>query len=101
LPNELAQVIDHSSRAQRAVVVTELTPLLRAQPHWTVFDAVADLDNRYIAPALTAVSDRRLQSVSLIANNMELHVERSDRRKFWRRRRPGLSSLTASPATTK
>jgi hypothetical protein len=99
LPSELAQVIDHS-QAQRAVVVTELTPLLHAQPQWTVFDAVADLDRRYIAPALTALTDDRLQGVSLIANNMALRVERSDRLKFWRRRRPGLAGLTAGPAKT-
>ena len=99
LPAELAQMIGHS-QARRAVVVTELTPLLHAQPQWTVFDAVADLDHRYIAPALTALTDGRLQGVSLIANNVELRVERGDRLKFWRRRRPGLTGLTVDPAGT-
>jgi hypothetical protein len=99
LPFELAQVIDRS-QSQRAVVVTELTPLLHAQPHWTVFEAVADLDRRYIAPALTALTDGHLQGVSFVANDMELRVERGDRLKFWRRRRPGLSGLTAGPAKT-
>ena len=100
LPAELAQVIAHT-QAQRALVVTELTPLLHAQPHWTVFDAVADLDHRYMAPALTALTDGRLQGVSFIANNVELRVERGDRLKFWRRRRPGLTGFIAVPGGTR
>ena len=75
------------------VTEAEVTSLLHANPQWTVLDAVADIDRRIIAPTLDALNDQRYQAVTLIANNVEMRMNRSDRLKFWRPRRPGLSGL--------
>lgn len=72
---------------QRAALVTEITPLLHTNPHWTVFEALADLDHRFIAPALVALRRGATAAVVLIANDIQLRVERGDFLKFWRRRR--------------
>ena len=90
LPNTLADVI---GCAQRAVLVDEITPLLHANPQWTLFEAAADIDRRLIGPALTALHARRLEAVTLIANNLEMRVSRGSRLRFWRPRQPGLSGL--------
>ena len=40
---------------QHTCLVTEISPLLHANPTWSLLDAIADLDRRCIAPALTAL----------------------------------------------
>jgi hypothetical protein len=90
LPNTFAEV---NGCAQRVLVVTEVTPLLHANPQWTLFEAVADIDRRLMAPVLTALHAGGLAAVTFIANNLQMRVSRTDRLKFWRPRQPGLSGL--------
>ena len=75
------------------VAEAEVTSLLHADPQWTLFDAVADIDRRIIAPTLNALNERCYEAVTLIANNVEMCLHRSDRLKFWRPRQPGLTGL--------
>ena len=91
----LASLSRATAPGQPDLIVTEaeVTSLLHANPQWTVFDAVADIDRRIIAPTLDALNDRRCQAVTLIANNVETRMNRGDRLKFWRPRRPGLTGL--------
>jgi hypothetical protein len=90
LPDSL--VVD-SEPASRVVLIGEVTPLLHANPQWTVTDAVADIDRRFLSPALATLNDRRVEKVTLIANNLQVQLRRNDRLKFWRPRQPGLTGL--------
>ncbi len=72
----------------RMALVAGLTPLLQANPHWTIFQALADFDQHFIAPAVAALRAGEVASVRLIANDVQLHVNRRDALKLWRRR-PG------------
>jgi len=72
--------------AQRAVLVTEITSLLQANPGWTMFEALAHLDRAFIMPAIEALRAGAVSSVLVIANDMLLQVGRRDRLRFWRRR---------------
>ena len=80
-------------KPERATLVLEITPLLQTNPNWTVFEALVDLDGRYLSPALAALHARALESVVLVANDMEVRLRRGDRLKFWRRARPGLGAI--------
>ena len=97
LPTQLSDLFNHSpdnhTTAQHAAFVVELTPLLHSNPHWTVFEALAELDRRFLTPALAALHQGKVASVVVIANDRELHVRRRDRLKFWRRPQPGLTGL--------
>ena len=90
LPDSL---VDATGQAPRVLLVAEMTPLLHANPQWTVIDAVADIDRRFISPALVCLNDRRFEKVTLIANNLQVHLRRNDRLQFWRPRQPGLTGL--------
>jgi hypothetical protein len=83
----------NSSHAQPTVLLTEIGPLLHANPAWSVFDAVAALDQRFTAPAVAALHTGAVERLTLIANDMELKVRRHDRLKFWRRSKPELVGL--------
>jgi hypothetical protein len=71
---------------QRAVLVTELTALLQANPGWTMFEALAHIDRCYIMPAIEALRTGAVSSVLVMANDIRLQVGRRDRLRFWRRR---------------
>jgi hypothetical protein len=58
-----------------------------------VFEALVDLDRRHLTPALAALHARALESVVLVANDMEVRLRPGDRRKFWRRARPGIDAI--------
>ena len=70
---------------QRAAFVAAVTPALHANPRWTLFEALADLDRRFLAPALAGLRHGTAAAVILIANDIQLRVERRDSLKFWRR----------------
>ena len=78
---------------ERTILVTEIAPVLHANPAWTVFDVIADLDRRYIAPALATLHAGAAESLTLLVNDIELGVRRRDRLKFWRRSRSVSSVL--------
>jgi hypothetical protein len=84
------------SDCQRAVLVTEIAPMLQANPQWTVFEALAEIDRRFISPALTALRGGDIETVVLIVNDTELRVRRNDRLKLWRRPRLGVAGLRTS-----
>ncbi len=91
LPDQLGEL-----RAPRAVLVAEVTPMLHSNPHWTIFEALAELDRRFVSPALAALHQGAIESVVLIANDRELRVRRGDRLKFWRRPQPSIAGLRPS-----
>lgn len=96
LPDSLSNLSGYT-QAQRIAVVTEVTPLLHANPHWTAFNALADLDRRFVVPALSELHGGTLSSVVLIANDTVLRVQRHDRLKFWRRAcRGGIDPLRST-----
>jgi len=85
LPSLLSDLPTHPP-AHRAVFVVEIAPLLHANPHWTVFEALTELDHRFISPALAELRQGAVASVVLVANDMQLRIQRGDRLKFWRRK---------------
>ena len=93
LPDDQLASLLNDARAQRAALVAEVTPLLQSNPHWAVFEALAELDRLFVSPAITALRAGTVESVVLIANDMELRIGRHDRLKFWRRRRSPLTGL--------
>ena len=92
LPQQLADVFGYP-HAQRAVLVIEIGVMLQSNPRWTFFEAVADIDRRFIAPAVEALNRGQYQRLVVLANDYELRLRASDRLKFWRRAPPGLSGL--------
>lgn len=85
LPERLPDPTDWT-HAQRAVLVTEITALLHANPGWTMFEALAHIDRCFIMPAIEALRAGAVSSVLVIANDIGLRVGRRDRLRFWRRR---------------
>jgi hypothetical protein len=92
LPQHLADVFSYS-RAQRAVVVIEIGLMLQSNPGWTFFEAVAEIDRRFIAPAVDALNRGQFGRLVVLANDYELTLRAADRLKFWRRAPSGLSGL--------
>jgi hypothetical protein len=86
LPDTLPKLSTTHPSTQRTVIVTEVTPALHANPQWTIFEVLADLDRRFLVPALTELREGTATSVVFIANDTVLHVQARDRLKFWRRR---------------
>ncbi len=92
LPDQFTDLLA-DPQPQRAVLVTEVTPLLHQNPYWTVFEALAEIDGRLISPAIGALKNGALESVVLIANDVQLHVRPIYRFKLWRRPRLGITGL--------
>ena len=89
LPDSLPPLAEFPG-VERAAVVAEVTPLLHANPRWTVFEALTDLDRRFLIPALAQLREGSVTNVVFIANDTALHLQRRDRLKIWR---PGPKSL--------
>jgi hypothetical protein len=92
LPQQLADVFGYP-HAQRAVLVIEIGVMLQSNPKWNFFEAVADIDRRFVAPAVEALNRGQYQRLVVLANDYELTLRASDRLKFWRRAPSGLSGL--------
>ncbi len=92
LPNQLAEIFSYPS-AQRAVLVLDVGQMLHSNPRWTVLEAVACIDGRFIAPAVQALHQAALERLQILANDVRLSLRARDRLKFWRRAAPGLSGL--------
>ena len=67
--------------------------MLHLNPQWTVLEALAEIDRRFVSPAIAALGEGGIESVVLIANDTHWRVRRRDRFKLWRRPRPGISAL--------
>jgi hypothetical protein len=92
LPQQLADVFGYP-RAQRTVLVIEIGLMLQCHPTWTFFDAMAQIDRSFIAPAIEALNQGQCEPLVILANDYQLRVHARDRLKFWRRTPPGLSGL--------
>lgn len=93
VPQQLAGVFGYP-HARRAVLVIEIGPLLHSNPMWTFFNALAQIDHAFIAPAVEALRQGKLERFVLIANDRQLTLRARDRFKLWRRKSPaGLSAL--------
>lgn len=92
LPDHLTDLLT-DPRPQRAVLVIEVTSMLHLNPHWTVLEALAEIDRRFVSPAIAALGEGSLESVVLLANDTHWRVRRRDRLKLWRRAHPGIAAL--------
>jgi len=92
LPRQLHEIFSYP-RAQRAALVMEVAQVLHSNPKWTVLEAVAELDQRFVGPALQSLGRGAVASVLILANDRQLLVRSRDRLKIWRRSRPGLMGL--------
>ena len=80
-------------QAQRAALVIEIGLMLQSNPKWNFFEAVVDIDRRFIAPAVEALNAGQYDRLIVLANDYELTLRASDRLKSWRRTPAGLSGL--------
>jgi hypothetical protein len=92
LPQQLTDVFRYP-QARRAALVIEIAPMLHSNPRWTFFDAVAQIDRAFIAPAVEALGVAKLERLVIVANDHQLILRARDRFKLWRRIPPGLSGL--------
>jgi hypothetical protein len=92
LPAELSPVFRYA-RAQRAMLVIEISPVLHSNPQWSFFEALGYIDRNFIVPALAALNRGALRQVVIVANDRELTVRAGDRFRFWRSAARGLSAL--------
>ena len=80
-------------RAPCTVVALSLAEALQRAPHATFWQALAGLDERFIAPALAALRRGQLGELTLLANDRALRVTRHALLRRWRRAAAGLASL--------
>jgi len=92
LPQQLAEVFGYPE-TRRAALVIEIGLMLHSHPRWTFFDAVAQIDRAFVAPAVEAVSAGKITRLVILANDHQLTLRARDRFKLWRRIPPGLSGL--------
>ncbi len=81
-PQPLPEQLDFTHDEGSAVLVVEAGRM-----------SLAELDRRFIAPAVDAVRRGKMARVSLLANDRCLAMSSSAHRKFWRRQRHVLESL--------
>ena len=91
MPRSFEEVLGHTGR--RAVFVMELSQAFDEHRHWTLRDALADLDRRWIVGALEALRRRDIGRVTVVANDHRLSLGTRDPWKLWRMPRPALTAL--------
>jgi hypothetical protein len=92
LPQQFADLFGYP-QARRAVLVIEIGSMLHSNPTWTFFDAVAQIDRSWIAPAVAALNRGQCERLVILANDHQVTLRARDRLKFWRRIPSGLSGL--------
>ena len=90
-PRAFEEVLGYSGR--RAVFVLELSQAFDEHRDWTLRDALADADRRWIVRALEALSRGDISRVTVVANDHKLSLGPRDRLKLWRMPRPALAAL--------
>lgn len=90
-PTDFEEILGHSDR--RAVFVVELSQAFDTHRDWTMRDALADADQRWIVRALTALRRGDIARVTVVANDHKLSLGPRDRLKLWRMPRPALTAL--------
>jgi hypothetical protein len=92
VPDQIAAVLGYAP-AQRAVVVLELGPTLRLDAARSVLDALGELDERFVAPAVRAVRKGDLERLFVLINDQCFLFRSRDALRLWRRPRPALEAL--------
>jgi len=91
VPEHFEEVLAHSGR--RAVFVLELSHSFDEHRTWTIREALADADQRWIASALGALRRKDVARVTVIANDHKLSLSARDPWKLWRMPRAALTAL--------
>lgn len=91
LPSTFDKILD--TGAARTMIVLEAFQLHDVAETSTPLQALEILDKQWIEPAMDALSKRRIDSISILANDRCLVMRPGDRLKLWRRRRHALSGL--------
>jgi hypothetical protein len=91
MPRTFEEVLGHTGR--RAVFVLELSESFDDHRNWTMRDALADVDRRWIVGALEALRRREIGRVTVVANDHRLSLGTRDPWKLWRMPRPALTAL--------
>jgi hypothetical protein len=89
-PQRLEELL--AARAHAAVVLVELGGELLGEPD-TVADALRRIDARMVAPAVAALRGGALARLSIMLNDVGVHLQRGDLRRFWRRGVRGLTGF--------
>ena len=90
-PADFEEALGHNGR--RAVFVIELSHAFEANREWTIRDALAAADQKWIERALIALRRGDVSRVTIIANDHKLSLGPRDRLKLWRMPRPALTAL--------
>jgi hypothetical protein len=90
-PAAFEEVLGHTGR--RAVFVLELSQSFEEHRNWTIREALAELDRRWIVSALDALRRRDIGRVTVVANDHRLTLGSRDPWKLWRMPRPALTGL--------
>ena len=91
LPADFEDILGHTGR--RVVIALELSQTFETNREWTIRDALADADKRWIMRALAALRRGDVERVTVIANDHRLSLGPRDRLKLWRMPRPALTAL--------
>ncbi len=91
MPGAFEEVLSYSGR--RAVFVVELSQAFDEHRNWTLREALSDLDQRWIVPALAALSRGDVARLTVVANDHKVSLGPRDRLKLWRMPRPALTAL--------
>jgi hypothetical protein len=90
-PRAFEEVLAYPGR--RAVFVVELSQAFDEHRDWTLRDALADIDRRWIVPALAGLNGGDIARITVVANDHKLSLAPRDRLKLWRMPRPALTAL--------
>lgn len=90
-PSDFEEALAQAGR--RAVFVLELSQAFDTHRDWTIRDALAEADERWIVRALAALRRGDVARVTVIANDHKLSLGPRDRLKLWRMPRPALTAL--------
>ena len=91
MPRRFEEVLGMSGR--RAVFVVELSHAFDEHPDWTLRDALADADRRWIVGGLDALRRRDIVRMTVLANDHRLSLSARDPWKLWRMPRAALTAL--------
>ena len=90
-PNGFEEAL--ATAGSRAVFVVELSRSFDEHRGWSIRDALADADRRWIVRALEALRRGDVARVTVVANDHRLSLGPRDRLKLWRMPRPALTAL--------
>lgn len=90
LPEQLDRTFGY---APGAVLAIEAGRMLRGNSAGGLSEGLAELDRRFVAPAVDALRRGELDRVSVLVNDRHLALTSGAHRRFWRRPRPFLESL--------